>query len=163
MWAMRENRILPKITEFLSIQPKKSAKSAQKLQSAPKNADGENGRPEVQEEKVMQVKVYTPHVVEIASEYIPALAKRAADSLGSRSSEIPATRGHLVRQAVKDGLIRDFDHLIAEDGTVDMVCDPGAEIPLELDGQTLTLRELLEALQYKQNWGEMSQSRGEAA
>ena len=111
----------------------------------------------------MQVKVYTPHVVEIASEYIPALAKRAADSLGDRASEVPATRGHLVRQAVKDGLIRDFDHLISADGTVDMVCDPGAEIPLELDAQALTLYELLEALQCRQNWGEMSQSRGEAA
>ena len=111
----------------------------------------------------MQVKVYIPHVVEIASEYIPALAKRAVDSLGDRSNEIPATRGHLVRQAVRDGLIRDFDHLITDDGTVDMVCDPGVEIPLELDGQTLTLLELLEALQYRQNWGGMSQSPKEAA
>ena len=111
----------------------------------------------------MQVKVYTPHVVEIASEYIPALAKRAADSLGDRADEIPATRGHLVRQAVRDGLIREFDHLITEDGTVDMVCDPGAEMPLELDGQTLTLLELLEALQYRQNWGGMSPVQKDAA
>lgn len=111
----------------------------------------------------MQIKVYTPHVVEIASEYITALAKRASDSVGERAEKIPATRGHLVRQAVKDGLIRDFDHLIADDGTVDMVCDPGVEIPLELDGQTLMLQELLEALQYKQNWGDISQSRKEAA
>ena len=111
----------------------------------------------------MQVKVYTPHIVEIAGEYIPALAKRAADSLEDRAVEIPATRGHLVRQAVKDGLIREFDHLINDNGTVDLVCDPGAEIPLELDGQTLTLRELLEALQHRQHWGEMSQSSKEAA
>ena len=111
----------------------------------------------------MQVKIYTPHVVEIASEYIPALAKRAADSLGERANVIPATRGHLVRQAVKDGLVREFDHLIADDGTVDMVCDPGAEIPLELDSQTLTLYELLEALQSRQNWGEMSHAQKEAA
>jgi len=118
----------------------------------------------IHQEKFMQVKVYTPHVVEIASEYIPALAKRAADSLGARADEISATRGHLVRQAVKDGLIREFDHLITEDGTVDMVCDPGAEIPLELDGQTLTLRELLAALQYRQNWnGEMPQCQKEVA
>ena len=111
----------------------------------------------------MQVKVYTPHMVEIVGEYIPALAKRAADSLGDRAAGIPATRGHLVRQAVKDGLVREFDHLINEDGTVDMVCDPGAEIPLELEGQTLTLVELLDALQYRQNWGEMSRSSKEAA
>ena len=111
----------------------------------------------------MQVKVYTPHVVEIAGEYVPALAKRATDSLGARANEVSATRGHLIRQAVKDGLIRDFDHLIAEDGSVDMVCDPGAEIPLELDGQTLTLRELFDALQYRQNWGGMSQPGKEAA
>ena len=111
----------------------------------------------------MQVKIYTPHLVEIASEYIPALAKRAGDSLEDRAGEIPATRGHLVRQAVKDGLIREFDHLIAEDGTVDMVCDPGVEIPLELDGRTLTLHELLEALQLRQNWGEIPQPQRGAA
>ena len=111
----------------------------------------------------MQVKVYTPHVIEIAGEYIPALAKRAEDSLGERAEGLPATRGHLVRQAVKDGLVREFDHLISEDGTVDMVCDPGAEIPLELDGRTLTLRELLEALQSRQNWGGEMHFRNEAA
>jgi hypothetical protein len=106
----------------------------------------------------MQVKVYVPQMVEIASEYLPALAKRAADSLGSRAGEISATRGHLVRQAVQDGLLRDFDHLIADDGTVDLVCDPGMEIPLELENRTLTLTELLEALHYKRNWGEMRTS-----
>ena len=111
----------------------------------------------------MQVKIYTPHLVEVASEYIPALAKRAGDSLGEKADEIPATRGHLVRQAIKDGLVREFDHLIAEDGMVDIVCDPGAEIPLELDGQTLTLRELLEALQYRQHFGDISQTRKEVA
>jgi len=110
----------------------------------------------------MQVKVYTPRIIEIASEYLPALAKRAADSLGERAEEIPATRGHLVRQAVKDGLIRDFDHLIAEDGTVDMVCDPGAEIPLDLENRTLTLSELLEALHYKRTWTEMRSARDAA-
>ena len=111
----------------------------------------------------MQIKVYTPHTVEIAGEYIPALAKRAADSLGDRAEEISATRGHLVRQAVKDGLIREFDHLIAEDGSVDLVCDPGAEISLELEGQTLTLRELFEALLCKQNYCDVSQSRKDVA
>ena len=30
----------------------------------------------------MQVKVYVPQVIEVPSEYLPALAKRAADSLG---------------------------------------------------------------------------------
>lgn len=106
----------------------------------------------------MQVKVYVPKIVEIPSEYLPALAKRAADSLGPRASEVPATRGHLVRQAVQDGLLREFDHLIGEDGTVDLVCDPGMEIPLELDNKTLTLTELLEALQYKRTWTEMKSS-----
>ena len=97
----------------------------------------------------MQVKVYVPKVIDIPSEYLPALAKRAADSLGERSGEVSATRGHLVRQAVQDGLLREFDGLIGEDGTVDLVCDPGVEIPLELDNRTLTLAELLEALQLK--------------
>jgi len=106
----------------------------------------------------MQVKVYVPKIVEIPSEYLPALAKRAADSLGPRASEVAATRGHLVRQAVQDGLLREFDHLIGEDGTVDLVCDPGMEIPLELDNKTLTLVELLEALQYKRTWTEVKSS-----
>ena len=99
----------------------------------------------------MQIKVYVPKVIEVPSEYLPALAKRAADSLGSRSGEVSATRGHLVRQAVQDGLLREFDHLIGEDGTVDLVCDPGMEIPLELENRTLSLSELLEALQYKRS------------
>jgi hypothetical protein len=103
----------------------------------------------------MQIKVYVPKYVEIPSEYLPALAKRAADSLGERSAEVSATRGHLVRQAVQDGLLREMDTLVSEDGAVDLVCDPGMEIPLELDNKTLTLHELLEALQYKRNFGDV--------
>jgi hypothetical protein len=103
----------------------------------------------------MQVKIYVPKVIEIPSEYLPALAKRAADSLGERAGETSATRGHLVRQAVQDGLLRELDELIGEDGTVDIVCDPGSEIPLELENRTLSLSELLEALQYKRNWSEV--------
>jgi len=110
----------------------------------------------------MQIKVYCPKFVEIPSEYLPALAKRAADSLGERANEISATRGHLVRQAIQDGLLREFDELVGEDGTVDLVCDPGVEIPLELDNKTLTLGELLEALQYKRNWGEVKAVRNAA-
>jgi len=98
----------------------------------------------------MQVKVYVPQLVEIPSEFLPALAKRAADGLGDRSGQVSATRGHLVRQAVLDGLLRDLDGLVDDEGTVDLVCDPGSEIPLELEDQTLTLTELLEALQCKQ-------------
>jgi hypothetical protein len=104
----------------------------------------------------MQVKVYIPKVIEIPSEYLPALAKRAADSLGEKAGEVSATRGHLVRQAVQDGLLREMDELVGEDGTVDLVCDPGMEIPLELDNRTLTLSELLEALQYKRSWGDVN-------
>ncbi|MBN1908865.1 MAG: hypothetical protein JW818_03930 [Pirellulales bacterium] len=103
----------------------------------------------------MQVKVYVPKMIEIPSEYLPALAKRAADSLGDRAGDVSATRGHLVRQAVQDGLLRQFDELVGDDGTVDLVCDPGMEIPLELENKTLTLNELLEALQYKRSWSEM--------
>jgi hypothetical protein len=104
---------------------------------------------------MMQVKVYVPKIIEIASEYLPALAKRAADSLGDRANEVSATRGHLVRQAVQDGLLREFDDLVGDDGTVDLVCDPGMEIPLELENKTLTLTELLEALQYKRSWSDV--------
>lgn len=100
----------------------------------------------------MQVKVYIPKMLEVPSEYLPALAKRAADSLGDRAAEVSATRGHLVRQAVQDGLLREFDELISEDGTVDVVCDPGMEIPLELENKTLSLAELLDALQYNRSW-----------
>jgi hypothetical protein len=106
----------------------------------------------------MQIKVYVPTMVEIPSEYLPALAKRAAGSLGERSEEIAATRGHLVRQGVQDGLLRQFDSFIGEDGTVDLVCDPGLEIPLEMDNKTLTLVELLDALQFKRSWSEVKTS-----
>jgi hypothetical protein len=106
----------------------------------------------------MQVKVYCPKLIEIPSEYLPALAKRAADSLGERAGEVSATRGHLVRQAIQDGLLREFDELIGDDGTVDLVCDPGMEIPLELENKTLTLVELLEALQYKRAWSDVKTS-----
>ena len=110
----------------------------------------------------MQVKVYIPQIIEVPSEYLPALAKRAADSLGDRAGEVSATRGHLVRQAIQDGLLREFDELVGEDGTVDLVCDPGMEIPLELENKTLTLTELLEALQYKRSWSDVK-ARAEAA
>jgi len=52
-------------------------------------------------------------------------------------------------------LLREFDSLISEDGTVDLVCDPGMEIPLELENKTLSLAELLEALQYRRTWAEV--------
>lgn len=97
----------------------------------------------------MQLKVYVPKIIDIPSEFLAALAKRAADSLGEKADEIPATRGHLVRQAVQDGLLRDMDALIASDGTVDLVCDPGSESALLLENRTVTLPELLEALQQK--------------
>jgi hypothetical protein len=112
-------------------------------------------RQSFQERGEMEIKVYVPRMIEIPSEYLPALAKRATDSLGERAHDVCATRGHLVRQAVQDGLLRDFDPLIGEDGTVDLVCDPGTEIPLEFEHRSLSLAELLDALQYKHEWSEM--------
>ena len=103
----------------------------------------------------MQVKVYRPTLVEIPSEYLPALAKRAADRLGDHARDLSATRGHLVRQAVQDGLLREFDDLLCDDGSVDLICDPGTEIPLELENRTLTLIELFEALQYQRTWSDV--------
>mgnify|MGYP000896512968 CR=1 FL=1 len=100
----------------------------------------------------MQVKVYCPKMVEIPSEYLPALAKRASESLGDQAGEVTATRGHLVRQAVQDGLLRDLDYTVCEDGTVDLVCDPAMETPLELDNKTLSLAQLLEVLHHKRPW-----------
>ena len=67
-----------------------------------------------------------------------------------------------MRQAVQDGLLREFDPMVGEDGTVDVVCDPGMEIPLELDSRTLSLAELLDALQYKRNLADV-QTTSEAA
>ena len=56
-------------------------------------------------------------------------------------------------------LLRDLDELIGEDGTVDLVCDTGMEIPLEIDNRTLTLAQLLESLQQaKRSWGEVKAS-----
>jgi hypothetical protein len=103
----------------------------------------------------MQIKVYVPRVIEIPDEYLRALAKRAADGLGVKGGEIPATRGHLVRQAVQDGLLRELDPLIGEDGRVDVVCDPGMEIALEIGNRRLTLSELIEAIQHKRSWAEV--------
>jgi hypothetical protein len=102
----------------------------------------------------MQVKVYVPTVVEIPNAYVPALARRASETLGDKAEKLQATRGHLVRQAVQDGLLRQFDDLIGEDGTVDLVCDPAAEIPLELKNKTLSLGELMNALACNRDWGE---------
>jgi hypothetical protein len=100
----------------------------------------------------MQIKVYVPRVVEVPNEYLAALAKRANDKLGERAKEIAATRGHLLRQAVRDGLVRELDELVDENGNVDLVCDPGAETPLEVEGKQLSLAELRDALQSKRGW-----------
>ncbi len=97
----------------------------------------------------MQVKVYLPQTVEIPSEFLPALVQRAFDQLPEAAKNTPATRGHLVRQAVLDGLLRKLDGLIGEDGEVDLFCDPFDEIPLEIDSRTLALNELLEVLHTK--------------
>ena len=67
----------------------------------------------------MEIKMYVPKIAEIPSEYLAPLAQRARDSLGDAASTTPATRGHLVRQAIKDGLLRGMDHLIREDGSID--------------------------------------------
>ena len=103
----------------------------------------------------MQVKVYLPKFIEIPSDYLLALAKRARDSFGERGGEVSATRGHLVRQAVRDGLLRELDDLMGEDQTVDLVCDPGMEIPLEVEDKTLTLAELVQAFQSKEDWSDV--------
>ena len=99
----------------------------------------------------MEVKVYIPKMINISTEYLPALAQRALNSLGNQSEDISATRGHLVRQAVSDGLLRELDDLINADGTVDLFCDPKSEIPLEIDHHTLSLSELIEAMKNRRS------------
>lgn len=95
----------------------------------------------------MQLKIYVPRTVEIPTEYLPALAKRALDALGDQGGDTQATRGHLVRQAVVDGLLRELDNLRIDDTHVDLYCDPTSEAPLEIDNRSLTMPELIEALQ----------------
>jgi hypothetical protein len=97
----------------------------------------------------MEIKMYVPKTAEIPSEYLAPLAQRARDALGDTANTTPATRGHLVRQAIRDGLLRGMDHLIGEDGSVDIVCDPHHEIPLEVENRPLTLSELLSAMANK--------------
>ena len=99
----------------------------------------------------MQVKIYVPRTVEIPSEYLTALAQRAFENLDG-GGDVSATRGHLVRQAVLDGLLRELDTLI-EGESVDLFCDPSSETPLEIENRTLTLKELLESLQNRQHSG----------
>jgi hypothetical protein len=46
-----------------------------------------------------------------------------------------------------DGLLRELDELRLSDTHVDVFCDPQGESPLEIDNRTLTMNELIEALQ----------------
>ncbi|NQU19671.1 MAG: hypothetical protein HQ567_00200 [Candidatus Nealsonbacteria bacterium] len=95
----------------------------------------------------MEVKVYVPQLVDIPNEYLPALVQRAYSLLTDAARDEPATRGQLVRQAVRDGLLRQFDSLKNEDGSVDLLCEPDGEEALEIKNRTLTLAELYDALQ----------------
>jgi len=94
----------------------------------------------------MHLKVYIPKNVEIPSEYLVAITERANNAIGETAKATPATRGHLVRQAIRDGLLREFDELIDSDGKVDIYCDPSSELPLEIDSRTVTLGELLSTM-----------------
>ena len=106
----------------------------------------------------MRIKVYVPKIIEISSELLPTLAQRATDRLGKAANDVSATRGHLIRQAVQDGLLPDMNDLMGQDGKVDLVCDPGMEIPLELENRTMTLSELSDALKHEQNRSQLDQS-----
>jgi hypothetical protein len=97
----------------------------------------------------MNVKIYVPKEIEIPSEYLAPLAQRASDGLGDSARGTPATRGHLVRQAIRDGLLRELDELVSADGKIDVFCDPHGEIPLEIDNHTVTLSELIATLNGK--------------
>ncbi len=95
----------------------------------------------------MEVKVYVPQSVDIPNEYLPALVQRAYSQLNDAARDQPATRGQLVRQAVRDGLVRQFDSLKDDDGSIDLFCEPNSEESLEIKGRTLTFAELYDALQ----------------
>src|SRR5436190_11178291 len=102
-------------------------------------------------EQTMQIKMYVPTTAEIPTEYLAPLAQRARDSLGEAANTTHATRGHLIRQAVRDGLLRGMDKLIGEDGSVDIICDPHHEIPLEVENIPLTMDDLLHAMSNKRS------------
>ncbi len=93
--------------------------------------------------------MYVPTTAEIPREYLAPLAQRARDAIGDAARTTHATRGHLIRQAVLDGLLRGYDHLIGDDGSVDIVCDPHHEMALEIDDRQLTLNDLLAAMTSK--------------
>jgi hypothetical protein len=111
----------------------------------------------------MHIKIYVPKTVEIPSEYLSPLAQRASDSMGESARATPATRGHLVRQAVRDGLLRELDALMGADGAVDVFCDPHSEIPLEIDSHTFSLVDLRAALGSKRQQVEQRPADGEMA
>ncbi len=108
----------------------------------------------------MQVKIYVPRTIDIPNAYLAGLAQRALEGLGDDGQDVSATRGHLVRQAIRDGLLREFDELLSGEGDVDLFCDPKSEIPLEIDSRTLTLGELIGSLS-PQNIGKLK--KGEEA
>ena len=110
----------------------------------------------------MEIKVYLPQTVHVPSEYILALAQRTLTSLGDGGEDVSATRGHLVRQAVSDGLLRELDELIREDGTIDLFCDPASEIPLELKNKSVTLGQLCEALKAQDAFPAVNENNGAA-
>ena len=95
--------------------------------------------------------MYVPTTAEIPCEYLAPLAQRARDSLGEAANTTHATRGHIIRQAVRDGLLRGMDKLIADDGSVDIICDPAHEIPLEVESVPLTMDDLLHAMSTKRS------------
>lgn len=94
----------------------------------------------------MELKVYIPIHVDLADDYLRPLIRRVVESLGPDAEKTPATRGQIVRQAVLDGLFRDLDHLVTDDGSVDLLCDPMGEFPLESNRQPMTVRDLAEQL-----------------
>jgi hypothetical protein len=109
----------------------------------------------------MHIKIYVPKTIEIPGEYLSPLAQRASDAMGESARATPATRGHLVRQAVRDGLLRELDSLLGADGTVDVFCDPHSEIPLEIDSHTFSLVDLRAALGSKRQQVEQRPPEGD--
>jgi hypothetical protein len=109
----------------------------------------------------MHIKIYVPKTIEIPGEYLSPLAQRASDAMGESARATPATRGHLVRQAIRDGLLRELDALMGADGSVDVFCDPHSEIPLEIDSHTFSLVDLRAALGSKRQQVEQRPLEGE--
>ena len=99
----------------------------------------------------MEIKMYVPKIAEIPSEYLAPLAQRAATAWATPRAPRRQRAVTWCARPSKTACLRGMDNLIREDGSVDIVCDPHHEMPLEVENRPLSLTELLSAMANKRN------------